>query len=89
MRYFIAQNGSDVVEKQALEGDMDKIDSLVNEYRANHPQLILLEVDEKTFEATEMTIEQTKAQADWAAFKATSPTALQSILYLAKAIGLE
>lgn len=91
MRYFIAKNGTTVVEKQVMGGDDAKIDSLVDQYKTNHPSLVVSEVDQPTFDATVYTPVLTPAQKDWAAFKTQlpQPTALQGILYLAKYLGLE
>lgn len=91
MRYFIAKSGSTVVEKQAVSGDDSKIDSSVNNYKLNHQNFSVTEVDETTFDATVLPVQQTKAQKDWTEFKAQQPTpsALQGILYLARYLGLE
>lgn len=91
MRFFIAKNGSTVIDKQAVSGDDARIDAMVDQYKTNHPTLVVTELDQATFESTLMTPIQTQAQKDWATFKAQLPTpsALQGILYLAKVLGLE
>lgn len=89
MRYFVAKNGSTVVEKQAVSGDDVQVDALVAKYRATHPTLVVEELDQTTFDSTAYVPPLTPAQAAWATFKASSPTAPQAIAYLAKVLGLE
>lgn len=93
MRYFIAQNGPTVVEKQAFSGDNALIDALVNKYKLNHPSLTVTELDQATFDATVMTPAATPAQTIWAGLpfqtNPTAATAFQAIHALAKYLGLE
>lgn len=91
MRYFIAKNGENIVDKQAVSGEDEKIDVLVTQYKASHPGFVVTELDQATFESTSITLVQTQAQKDWVTFKAQvpTPTALQGILYLARYLGLE
>lgn len=89
MRYFIARSGNDVVGKRVAEGDDTAIDEQLTQYKDNHPEQTVSEVDKDTFEATLMATKPTPAQVAWAAFKATGPTAPQAIGYLAKHLGLE
>ena len=89
MRFFISKNGSTVVDKQALAGSDSAITALVDRYKASRPSLTVEELDETTFNSTAMPRPVSDKQRAWTAFKATSPTALQAIAYLAKELGLE
>ena len=89
MRFFIARNGSTVIDKQVYAGDDVKADALVARYLVIHPDFTVQEVDQTVFDTTIMMPIQTQAQRDWTAFKASSPTAFQAIIYLAKMLGLE
>jgi hypothetical protein len=89
MRYFVVSKDGKVLDKRAFSGDDAKITAMVAEFIDTHPELNVLEVDEGAFDATVLERELTKEQKDWAAFKATSPTAQQAIVYLAKYLGLE
>lgn len=83
------------IEKRVLDGDDDKNLELVNRFAENHPNLTIEvhrpeDADWQTaFVDVVVVPEKTQAQKDWATFKATNPTALQAIVYLAKVIGLE
>lgn len=89
MRYFIAKNGSTVVDKQAIEGADADINVMVARYQANHPTLVVIELDQATFDATPCTLPQNVSQIAWATLKASSPTALQAITFIARYLGLE
>jgi hypothetical protein len=89
MRYFIAKNGSAVVEKQALCGDNDKMEALINQYKTAHPALTVTELDQDAFDATVYTPPLTSSQQAWSTFKASSPTVLQIATFFARYLGLE
>lgn len=89
MRFFIAKNGSTVVDKQAAAGNDKDIDVLVARYKTAHPALTVEELDETAFNAAVMVQPLTARQQAWATFKAGSPSAAQAITFLAKEIGLE
>jgi hypothetical protein len=78
-----------VIDKRAMAGDNAKIDALAADYVVKFPSLVITEVDQATFDATALVPPPTADQIAWAAFKATTPTALQGIVYLAKFLNLE
>lgn len=89
MRYFVARKNGTVVDKRAVSGDDQKINTILADYALKFPNLVIVEVDQPTFDATVLTPPPTPEQLAWAAFKATTPTPLQGVLYLAKFLNLE
>jgi hypothetical protein len=89
-RYFIATAGGNVVDTAVFFGDEGVIvDTLIAKYSANHPSVVVSEVDETAYKQTVVIVPKTKAQSDWATLKASSPTALQIATFFAKYLGLE
>ncbi len=89
MRYFLAARNGVFVAKHVVAGDTRPSSELIARFEARHPNLTVTEVTEAEFAAVVIAPEPTQAQKDWEVFKLTSPTAAQSIRYLAKAMGLE
>jgi len=89
MRYFIATKDAKVVEKRAISGDDEQIDRIIADFELKNPSITITEADETEFDAIIPDVVATKQQKEWTAFKQTSPTPQQSVLYLAKQMGLE
>lgn len=85
MRYFIVKDGVTVVGKDAYEGDDEKIDSLIAEYKTQNPKFTVSEIDQETSDATQMTMPRTKL--DWQSAKQLGTDS--AISYIAKQLGLE
>lgn len=89
MRYFLVKEGSVVTDKQAFAGDDSKIDALINMFITKNPTAVVTEVNVAVFDATVLTPRVNQAQQAWATFKASGPSPLQAVIYLAKFLGLE
>lgn len=87
MRYFISKNGASVIEKKAIVGNDSKIESLINTYKAEHPGFSVSEVDQVTFDSTNLNPPLTNIQQAWLTAKAGG--AVSAATFIGKFLGLE